>query len=223
MNTEKENFNNEIIEREVSPEFLEKLEKSPFSPQDQIWILLTKASLKPASWPSFVIKNESDGIVNKNLSEKDVHDAILLIQESFFCSFERKSFDIKQTKMGKQVGGDAFGPKIGEEENINFMIGSSEENFKRLVGAVEREDDKEIGLALGYVPTAVEAYCGSGEILDINILPKEVLSRDAMAFNPGTLSIDHWQEELAQYQKWADYVKKTSPILYNRMLDFMKK
>ncbi len=208
-------------EREVSPEFIEALGKTSFSPQDQVWILLTKAGLKPASWPDFVIRNEEDGKINKKLSEDDIQMAVSLIQESFPCEVKRKIIDIKKNSRGTFVGGHETGIKVGEEEQISFMIGSNNEKFERLSSAVQSGNERSIGLALGYAPTAVEAYCGNGELMDVTKLSEEVFFSEAFAFNPGRLSADHWQEELAYYQKWVDYVKKVSPIIYKKMMGFM--
>lgn len=215
-------FNNETVEQEVSPEFIEALEKTPFSPQDQTWILLTKAGLKPASWTDFVIRNEKDGKINKNIPERSIQETIALIQNEFRSKFEREIADIKRNKDGDFVDSNQPGKKVGEEEQISFIIGSSDEDFQKLALAISTGNERDIGLALGYLPTAVDAYCGNGKVMNPADLPKEFRESDAFSFNPGALSADHWQEELAHYQKWADYVKRTSPNIYRKMMEFMQ-
>jgi hypothetical protein len=204
---------------EPSPEFIEALEKTPFSPEDQVWILLTKAGLKPASWVDFVIRNESDGRINKKLSEDEVQSTTSFMRESFPCAVKRKIHNIKRTSEGDFVGGPKRGIKVGEEEQISFVIGSDQDNFDKLSSAIKSKNEKAIGLALGYEPSAVDAYA-KNELFHNEKLPDEVLFSEAFAFNPGRLSSEHWQEELARYQKWADYVKRVSPSLFNKMMGF---
>lgn len=202
----------ENTEQEISPEFLETLEKTPFSPEDKVWILLTKAGLKPASWVDFVARNEeNNGKVNKKLSDEEVNLAISFLKDNFFCSQNHKIRKIISSETSEE---------IGEEENISFVISNTQENFERLSEAINIGDEKGIGLALGFEPTAVNAYCGNGKLMDNEKLEDEILFSEAFAFAPSRLSADHWQEELEQYQKWADYVKKTSPNLFNKMMGF---
>lgn len=223
MNPDKPQFEIFDSEKEISPEFMEALEKSPFSPEDQVWILLTKAGLKPASWPDFVIRNEANGKINKKLSEEEVQRAVSLIQSNFPCKIERKIIDIKKDPSGADTVGGNVGVKVGEEEQISFMVGSTSENLEKLSLAVESKSDREIGLSLGFSQSAVEAYC-TGKTLDMDKLPEEVLlSKDyyeAFMLNPGKLSADNWKEELRYYQRWADYIKKTSPKIYNKLIGF---
>jgi len=210
-------------EKEVSPEFIEALEKTPFSPEDQVWILLTKAGLKSAALINKDIKRTENGKIIEYVGEEETDQLISFMKAHFPCVIEKKTADIVKNRRGVWVGiPSEKGRKIGEEERLDFIIGGNDENLRKIVSAIEAKDDKEIGLALGFEPTAVEAYCGNGKLVDNEKLQDDVLLSEAFAFSPGRLSADHWQEELAQYQKWVDYVKKTSPSLFNRMMGFQK-
>ncbi|MBU3895968.1 hypothetical protein KKG36_01485 [Patescibacteria group bacterium] len=210
-------------EREVSPEFIEALEKTPLGPENQVWILLTKAGLKPASWLDKDIKRTEHGKVTEFLKNEEVHQLVSFLEAFFPCVVEKKTVDIVKNRRGIWVGVPSEkGRKIGEEERLDFIIGSNKENLEKIVSALEAKDDRKIGLALGFEPTAVEAFCGKGKLVDNEKLPDEALFSEAFVFSPSRLSADNWLKELAQHQKWADYVKKTSPSLFNRMMGFQK-
>jgi len=47
-------------------------------------------------------------------------------------------------------------------------------------------------------------------------LPEEISSAEYMAFDTFVLSPDHWQEEIETVKKWAETVRKLSPVIYAR-------
>jgi len=83
--------------------------------------------------------------------------------------------------------------------------------------------DRQIGLAFGYPPTAVEAFVGKRKQLDITTLPEKIRFSDAMLFSSPTLSANNWQKEIKQGQVYADFIKSVSPAIYEKMIEIIKK
>lgn len=195
-------------EQEVSREIVEAIEKSAFALPDKVNILLVKAGVRPASWLTLYTHEEYVSGTKIDLAEEEIEESRELLKRLF--PFEERKPVVDEGKTDDE--------KILKYEHVDFMIGSTKENVERLSSAVYKNDEREIGLALGYCETAVDAYCGEGEVLDISKLPMEIQMGEAMEYNPGVLSVEHWQEELEQYQKWADCIRMNSSNLYNQMI-----
>jgi hypothetical protein len=197
-------------EKEIPREIIEAVEKSNFMPIDKANILLTEAGLKPASLVSLFTYNEFPNGEKRNFSQYDVERDRALLKKMLPCKRE------KEINIDAPFEGGRFVAK-GE----SFLVASTQENLDRLSLALKKKDDRETGFALGFCKTAVDAYCSGDKekLLDESTLPLEDRLTEAMAFNPGRLSKDHWFEELQEYQKWADYVRVVSPVIYIQTMD----
>jgi hypothetical protein len=197
-------------EKEISRETVEAVEKSNFMPLDKANILLTEAGLKPASWVSSFTYNEFPNGEKRNFKREDVERDRALLKKMLPCKKE------KEINIDAPLGEGRFVAK-----GDSFLIASTQESLDRLSSAIDKKDDRETGLALGFCETAVDAYCSGDKekLLDESTLPMEDRLTEAMAFNPGRLSKDHWFEELQQYQKWADYVRVVSPAIYIQTME----
>jgi len=87
----------------------------------------------------------------------------------------------------------------------------------------ETENDREIGLTLGYPETAVEAFV-SGDELDYRELPKEEIRKltkeGTSKFLDFHLSKDHWQEELNLVKRQQALIKEKFPNLYKEIIEY---
>jgi hypothetical protein len=215
MNPENKNFGNgSCQEREVAHEVVEEIENSTFDFIDKVPILLVGAGLKPAALIYPTTREGADGSWIK-FTDEEIEEQRNLLRKIGFL------------KEGRRINSKAewTDGRATHFEQTEFMFANSPENLERLAAAIREHDEREIGLALGYAETAVDAY-SSGELLspaDEAKLPEEVATSEAYVFNPGRLSAEHWRDELAQYQKWAEYIKKTSPIIYNKMMGIAQK
>jgi hypothetical protein len=212
---------NETREKEISPEIVQEVENSryglsienphPFS-VDKINILLVASGLKPASDVRFSIREENGVTGNKfELSEKEIEENLSLLKKLgiYFIQPKRKVEESRWRKGAKK--------EVTESEEIEILIGHTQEELDLLVKAWGTGDHRALGRALGFAPTAIEAFA-KGDKLDESIMPREIQTSEAMNFNPGRLSADHWQEELEYYQKWAEYIRRVSPNLYDQMI-----
>lgn len=197
-------------EKEIPRETVEAVEKSNFMPLDKANILLTEAGLKPASLVSLFTYNEFPNGQKREFAREDVERDRALLGKMLPCKRE------KEINIDATYEGGRFVAK-----GDSFLIATTQENLDRLSSAIDKKDDREMGLALGFCETAVDAYCSGDKekLLDESTLPLEDRLTEAMAFNPGRLSKDHWFEELQQYQKWADYVRVISPVIYIQTMD----
>ena len=207
-------------ERELSPELVKEVEDSFFGsvisdPRggtvDKINILLVASGLKPASDLRMVVREEdgmNGGMIE--LSDEEINSNLVILDKLGLFHAEKRRIEKSKWKKGAKK-------RVTENEEMEILIGHTQADLDNLIKAWDTKDDRAKGHALGFSPTAVEAYCRNEKPLDVSILPDEVVLSEVMAFNPGVLSTDHWREELEYYGKWSDYVKKVSPNLHNTL------
>lgn len=217
--------------KELSPKFIKEVEKSKLAIDDKVNLLLTTAGLKPASEINLFIKEEDIGkSLTQRMSEEEIKQAISAIEKSgvLFKLGERKIDEYEYEEMedpGKFTG------KKGRRktEYISILVGHNEENLHKLEKALQgaeklgKTDPEKFGLALGFPPTAVEAFVGKREPINIVDLPREVWESDAALFSTPTLSKDNWKEELKTGQARSDFIKSTSPAIYEEMAKVNRK
>lgn len=209
---------------EISPEFVKKIEDSKLTVDDKVNLILTKAGFKPATELFLTIKNWDGEKVFEHMSEDDVKKIIEIVKES----------GLPNAIGGRKIVAQQFEMLDGTTrfstfDQMHILIGRSEEELEALKAAFPRgeyeeaEDPEAFGKALGYPPTAVEAFVGKRERIDIKSLPKEVQESDAMLFSSPTLSADNWQEEIRQGKRNADFIRSLSPKIYEEMVTMMRK
>ena len=79
--------------------------------------------------------------------------------------------------------------------------------------------DKAIGMVLGFPETAIEAFIGERRALSRKKLPDDVRKSESVRFCDFMLSEDNWQEEIKQGQRYADFIKKVSPKIYQEFME----
>lgn len=201
-------------ETEISPEFLKKIEKSKLVIDDKVNLLLTKAGLKPASEIKLIIKSWYEGEFTEHMNEEETKEALEIIEKSGlpYQIEERKIIEEKYwTKKEPEI------EKPYKREQMNILVSRSKKELDFLIGALKSKNGELLGKAFGFPETAIEAFMGKREKLDVATLPKEIRESDVMLFSLPTLSKDNWQEEVKQGQLYADFIKKTSPVIYEEM------
>lgn len=198
----------------IAPEFLKSVEESKLVIDDKVNLLLTKVGFKPASEILLVIKSEYEKEITEHMQEKDVQEVIEIIKKSGLPFQLGKRETIKESYQTEEE------PKIEkffQREQMKILIGRSKEDLDFLVQALETKSDELLGRAFGFPETAIEAFVGKKEKLDISKLSKEIRESDAVLFSSPTLSENNWQEEIKQGQSYADFIKKISPTIYEEM------
>ena len=122
-----------------------------------------------------------------------------------------------------------------EEDGVergSFYVAKDEKDIEIIrawqsVGGMESV--RAAGLAFGFPPTAVEAFCkrleegivpdGSEKYtIQPEDLPDDIRDQEFMAFAQFRLSREHWLEELETAKSWASTIKVFNPALYDRIL-----
>ena len=212
--TKKASAEGQQEKKELSPEFVKEVENSAFDPQDKMYILLVKAGLKPAAAVSFNARVWGHGKDERYVPEDITQESTDMIENSgLFRKIEAN-------------GGDRLGftTPEGEDveynrEHVSYLIAHTQEDLDRIVLATEQENAELMGKAFGYPETAVDAFSNKKQLLNLDDLPKNVRESPAMLFCKFQLSVDNWREEIKQIQDWADFVKQTSPRIYNEMVE----
>jgi len=206
--------------KEIDPELVEKLEKSKLKIDDKVNLLLTKAGLKPASEITLDAKIEDEEGIRELISEEEVQKAVEAIKQADLpCVIGEKETVEEEYEIEIQPGVK----RTRKRERLNILVGRTQEDLNALLEAEKSGDDEQIGKAFGFPATAIEAFVGKRKKLDISKLPKEIRESDALLFSSPTLSEDNWQEEVKQGQKYADFIRKQSPKIYNEMREIALK
>ena len=205
------------IDIEIPPEFVKDIEESKIESYDKMNILFTKAGFKPASEIDLIIKTDNEDGITEHMSEENIQKAINIIKESGLFYELRK----RETKKEEYEVEGEKDKKYFSREYMNILISRSKEELDFLKRALKENSDEMLGKAFGFLPTAVEAFIGRKEKLDINTLPQEIRESDAMIFSSPTLSKDNWQEEIKQGQRNADFIKKISLKIYEEQKEIV--
>ncbi len=100
--------------------------------------------------------------------------------------------------------------------------------YKELLeNAKNAKNSKELGLALGYPQSAVEAFQSVGKKNDSTMrsvdLPEEEKAKEFYPFIGFRLSKNNWQEEIQTVQRWSEVLKKNSPELFDEYVEEFKR
>lgn len=196
-------------EKELDAEFIESVEKSKLEIDDKVNFLLTKGGLKPASVMELPIKLQTQEEIKEFFKEDEIDDIINLVKKSGL------EYHIGE----KMVVEGTYGTKDGQRkssrgEKIEIFIAQSKENLASLVKSWGTEDQEAIGKALGFPPTAVEAFVGKRENWFREDVSKEIRESESITFLTPVLSRDNWREEIKEGEKRAEFIKRNSPEIY---------
>jgi hypothetical protein len=211
--------NNEVEQSEVSPEFVEQVEKTKLNTESKVNLFLVEAGLKPSTGMDLTIRNGE----NVFLTEADLQEIKSVLEQSGLA--------FKEWPREANITGDGV-----EVEMMEIAISRTQKDLKNLEKIIKRlptpkdveegkysdEDRKknysDLGKAYGYPKTAVEAFV-KDETINEEDLHDDVKKSDAYAFALFSLSKNNWQKELEQGKKWADCIKSISPKTYQEMLE----
>lgn len=104
---------------------------------------------------------------------------------------------------------------------VRIWVGQNEALLDSLYSAWYSGDAAATGRAYGYPETAVIAYAQRNR-MPFEAIPNDIKSSPAYHFAGFRFSIDHWQDELAIGQTWANAVQAASPKLYREYLDQLR-
>lgn len=200
---------------ELDFEFVESVEKSKMELDDKINFLLTKGGLKPASIIELPIRLQTQEEVKEFFKEKEIDEIIELVKKSGLeCHIGEKRIaeGSYRTKDEPEIERHSKG------EHRDIFIASSKEKLDALMNSWYTEDQEAIGKALGFPPTAVEAFVGKRETWFDENIPNEIRESAAVTFLTPTLSKDNWQEEMKEGDKRARFIKRNSPKIYAEIM-----
>src|SRR3989344_3823675 len=205
----------------IDPEILEKVEGLNLDLNQKGELLLVEGGVKPATLVDFDVRIWQEGeepFVLK--TEEDVKKFFETINQMNVLSQaiqrEIRTEKHRQKIQGKRTWVNTY------HDHTGALIGSTGENLNRLVEAIASGNHESIGGALGYPPTAIEAFAGKRTRLDLKKIPREILLGDGMTFVTPTLSQDNWENEIKTGEQYAQFLKKESPELYKLIMEKRK-
>ncbi|MEK7173148.1 MAG: hypothetical protein AAB740_04205 [Patescibacteria group bacterium] len=197
------------IESRFNPEIVNELEKTPFLiDEDKMILLLTLIGEKPAA--TFYSRLDFGSTVEDEKKFLDESDFLSkwLEKSGLVFSIEEK---IIKSEEGKPIS------KI-----VTFNIACDKAALDRLDEADKGNNKKEIGLALGYPATAVEAF-SKNDVKDRDDLPFDLNGSEVSDFLFFRLSKEHWAEEFETVKRWQMAIKDNFPDFYKRFTDMRPK
>ena len=208
----------------IDPEIVEKVEALNLDWNEKGELLLVEGGIKPATFISFDIRIWQEGEEPSILkTEEDVKNFFETIGQMNVLS-QPIPREIKVEEQGQKNRHEKKWRKIKVfHDHTGVYIGSTRENLNRLVEAITSGDHELIGKALGYPPTAVEAFMGKRTRLDLKKISKEILLGDGMTFLTPTLSRDNWQNEIKTGEEYAQFLKKEAPEIYKLIMEKRRK
>lgn len=189
------------------------IEQTPLMPNYKYSLLLVAAGLRPGAWLNINSKTWINNEEPQSAAKEDVDLIVAAIKAS------ELKYSITRTTLDDHL--DEEHPEKNRYMEITyFLVAKDNVSLQRLidstglsVNARPKLLDKELGLALGYPMTAVEAYV-NGEKARFLDLPLKVQLEEPAQFILMALSEAHWEEELVVSGAWAEKVKELSPQIY---------
>jgi len=197
------------IESRFNLEIVNELEKTPLlGDQDKMILLLILTREKPAA--TFYLRLDFGSVIE---DEKKFLD-----ENNFFRKWLLKSGLIFSSEE-KIISGENKKPL---SKIITFNVARDKAALDRLDAADREDNKKEIGLALGYPATAVEAFLEQ-DVKDTDDLPFNLKSSEAMDFLFFRLSKEHWTEEFETVKRWQEMIRDNFPNFYKQFTDMRPK
>lgn len=198
----------------IEPKLVRQIENLNLDPRQKGDIILVGMGLKPSAWIGFDAKIWHEG-ENPHIfkTEEDIENLYAVIRESglSFKVLPRNVWTEKQSIQKKKVN--------VYHDNVEILIGLNDETLGNLSRALESENHELIGRALGIPETAIEAFTGKRQKLNLRAIPKKELTSESFLFSPTpTLSRDNWQNEIKEGKRRAEALKAVSPAVYENMV-----
>lgn len=190
--------NSQELEKEKEKSFVERIEKLDFWDDQRTNLILSWKGLKPAN--DFII-----GFKYPARSDTELESLCVQTEELF-------------SDLGLlYVRNNNF--QHDDEGMRNYFIAKNKENLTAIQNSdyEKRANAEQTGRLLGFPQTAIEAYIQGDEFLmRTEDFPTGIRREEYMAFLSFRLSKAHWQDEIFIIKKWAEEIKNTDLVLYNR-------
>lgn len=108
-------------------------------------------------------------------------------------------------------------------ERVRYIFAKKKEDIEKYKRAEQEESDELFGEVYGFPQTSIEAFGKLDGIAEYNELPDEIRKHEAYGFLTFKLSRDNFESEFETAKKWADFVKRNSPKIYQEYLEYMSK
>lgn len=199
---------------EIEHRLVEQIETLNLNVRQKGDILFVSMGLKPAALISFDAKIwHEGGSPHIFKTEEDIENLYAIIRKSglSFKVLPRNVMTEKQSIQKKKVN--------VYHDQIEILVGVNDVALRNLVQALDLKDHELIGRALGIPETAVEAFAGKRQRLNLYTVPKEDLTSEAFLFSfTPTLSKDNWRNEIQEGRRRAEAMKTVSPKVYEEMV-----
>jgi hypothetical protein len=116
---------------------------------------------------------------------------------------------------GACIVGDTYDD---QEFEVQYLYIGTAETAATLQAAVQSQDDRLIGTALGYPQSSIDAYIAKGARLSDAQQMELAKARPNVAFANYILTPEHYDSELAIADRWAHVVETVSPTIYNDVI-----
>ena len=197
----------------IDTKTLEILEDLPLRADEAWYVLLVYLGLKSGLWASI----ESD-IWRQGDTPKQIHQSTRnIIEESLKSLGLVYSIELRDTNAGLMQSDDDSRERLNQIADI--FIAKDQTTLDNLILARKNNDDKLLGLSLGYPKSAVEAFGTDKKTFVSNLSPKIQLS-EVGQLTYFTLSKDNWKNELAVVEKWISALKENSHIMWYKLRRF---
>jgi len=157
---------------------------------------------------------------------QSVHDGEEFDDENILLNQEIDKVRDLLTELGLdfEVSEPGIQEALNEKEMLcDIYVARDKKSLEDIVKAVKNGFVEERGLALGYPQTAVEAYVGKRDKLDIiQNLPQEVKDSKSYLLLKFVPSKDSWQEEIKTAEIWAKALEANSPKLLADLVELHK-
>lgn len=197
----------------IEPKLVRQIETLNLDPRQKGDIILVSMGLKPSAWIGFDAKIWHEGKIPRIFkTEEDIENLYAVIRESklSFKILPRKIRTERQSIQKKEIN--------VYHDNVEILIGLNDETLENLSRALESKNHELIGRTLGIPETAIEAFIGKRQKLNLRTIPQKELTSESFLFSPTpTLSKDNWQNEIQEGKRRAEALKTISPAVYENI------
>jgi hypothetical protein len=186
---------------------IEIIEDLPLRADDAWYVLLVYLGLKSGAWIHVTSEVWREGMPKKRIPDeslKGVEETLKILGLFYKLEFRDTDAGMWQSEGGRKRYNQICDIYVTKDESI----------LEQLVEARHNDDDKQLGLALGYPRSAVEAFGINEKVSLLDLDPKIRLS-EVGQMTYFMLSKD-WQNELKVVEGWVGALKTHSSIIWGR-------
>ncbi len=189
-------------------EMLERLDY--LAPSEKATILCVLAGARPAAFLTHEYHSDQDRNYSQASFQSDIDKLQELLHEMDIATKIVTETDTNERDGFLHIYTDICVGK--DKDSLDKLLAA-----RTLSGKDENVWDVTMGEALGYPPTAIEAY-RSKKFLHARDFPEAIQDHPLRRFLTFCLSPDHWREELDFIKPWAEAVKHLSSRIYAEMM-----